>query len=103
MSYRVSISSRERTRLLHWNVWSKAERIHDEFLRALNIINYRLSNEPTGDWSEPYIYLESLELQLRFGAQDMLGVAYGVHEKTEQVFVKQFHWIGSKKPPEATV
>lgn len=98
--YRVVIPAQESVKLKDWAMWSQLQKKRDLFLKALKILNYRLSTEPTDSWSEPYRDLDTLGLQLRFGAEEMLGVDYGVHQTSRTVFVKRFHWIGPNKPPD---
>jgi hypothetical protein len=74
-------------------------RIRDGFVRVLKILNSRLTTEPRDPWSEEYYEYVGLKLQLRFGAEDMIGVEYGVHREEAIVLVRRFHWVAAKNQP----
>jgi hypothetical protein len=102
-TFRVVIPPSEAAKLRDWAAWATGHGLRDRFMRALNIINYRLNFEPRETWSEEYRELSGLRLQLRFGAEDMLGVDFGVHLDESMVFVKRFSWISPKnqqRPPQ---
>jgi len=98
-TYLVSMSQLESAKLRDWDLWANLHSQRIAFRKALAILNFRLMYEPMEIWSEPYQDLEILGLQLRFGSENMLGVGYGVHAASRQIFVKRFQWLGSLKPP----
>src|SRR5258708_5604248 len=98
-SFRVVIPPAEAAKLRDWAAWATAHGFRDRFVRALKTLNYRLTTEPRDPWSEEYYEYTGLKLQLRFGAEDMLGVEYGVHREEAIVLVKRFHWIAAKNQP----
>ena len=101
MKYRYSMPDRERSRIRHWGSWLKQSRPsqYAAFAKAMKAVEYRLTFEAE-EWGEQYEDFHAMKLQMRFGAEDMVGVNYGVHEATCQVFIRNFRWIGPGEPPE---
>lgn len=83
------VSAAEKEKLLRWGSEGD-ETQRSEFIKLLKIINYRLQFEPLDDWSESYLELPHLQLQLRFGSADWLGVGYGVNLLDRVVFISSF-------------
>lgn len=99
MRFRYSVPKREQIKLLEWGARLRQHQFkrYKAFYKAMREVEYRLKFE-ADEWGEQYKDLKKIGLQLRFGAVDMIGVTYGVHEETRQVFISHFRWIGPDEP-----
>lgn len=74
-------------KLERFAAWSRQKDRSADFAKALKTIQYRLKHEALDDWSEPFHDVDSMNLQLRFGAIDMIGLRYAVHRVDPVVIV----------------